>query len=176
MHGSLILEVLIALSIAVVVFSSFLFMQGNFFKTKRDGLIKMQAAYYAGEAMEAIRRIRDDSSRGFNGANGLVSFATSDVTPNRFIPSLSTGDWLLVAYSSGAHDALYNPKDGYQVGVYFYTVSRNASGSIISGGGSDPNTRRVVIRVCWVTVNCQSSAPGGANEVVVESYFTGWKN
>ena len=190
-RGSLLIELVIAAGIAVFVFSSFFATQNAFFGVKRNGLIRMQAAYYAAEAMEAVRRVRDDKTRGFYGV-GIQSLAVSDDgSVGRFIPQIINGDWSIVPYlSSVQHDALYNPKDGYQVGIYFYMVNRNTDeipckavpidtqlcGAILPGSGSDTNTRKVVTRVCWGSAMCQNTTPGGDTEVVMETYLTGWKN
>ena len=139
------IELIIVAAIIGVTFFALAELQVALLKSKTDSINKTRATYYAIEAIEAVRRVRDDTSRGWP---TIQTYTTGGGTLYYPIISATTGDWDLTTTSN-------TPDSGFTWSLAFYNVNRDTipgSGAIVTGSGSpDDDTRRAVATVSWGT-------------------------
>lgn len=155
--GSLLLELLIAISVIAIILSFsanalFLSMKGNKISGDRD-----TASALASETLEAVRSVVEEN---FQNIYGLTK------STGRYYPVLSGNKWVL---SSGDETINMNSVS-YIRYVTVDNVSRDPGTRNIqsnySGTDDDPSTQKVTVTVSWV----------GGNPIYVSEYFFRWKN
>ena len=127
--GQSLVELLLAISLAALLLPALL----TGLVASREGRVQQKqrsdAVSYLRESAEAVRNVRD---------SGWSNFATNGT----FHPVISGSNWSLV---SGAETL-----NGFTRQIVVSDVSRDASGAIVTSGGTvDPSTKKVVSTVSW---------------------------
>ena len=129
--GMSLVEVIIASAIVLLLSTSLIYANLVYYKTSSTNLKSVKAIYLAEEGVEVINFMSDNwNSLGTNGVNYYLFW--DGVT------------WLATT-TKNLVDEMYERK--------FYTdaVSRDLQDKIVlSGGSTDPNTRKVTVEVSWV--------------------------
>jgi type II secretory pathway pseudopilin PulG len=154
------IEILIAVAIIALVFTSLLGLAA--FSLKASLLTKetIQAKNIAQETLEAVRNFRDGTD--WEDANGLKNILTGEANPyhpekNGSVPP----EWELVAGEENIN--------GFTRKVIFYDVQRNGDDDIVeSGGTNDDYTKKVKAVVSW-------QKRGEAHQTEIITYLTGWR-
>ena len=149
-----LVEILVTASVIAISFVGFL----SFILFSRDQALKAQhkteAVSSAEEALEVVRKLRDDSY--------AANIATKTVGTTYYpVISGSPAAWTLTASNPG-------PTNGYTTNLVFSNVSRDASFNIAASGTNDPDTKKVV---ATVTYN-----DSGQKQVQITTYITDIKN
>lgn len=146
--GQTVVEVIVAMTLfAILATGSVVVILGSFL-TSRQGEEEARAAFLAQEGLEAVESIRN---RGWATlVDGSYGLSTSGTT------------WSF----SGTSQVI----EKYTRVIQVSSVSRNASGDIVTTGGTvDPNTKRVESRVTWNFV------PTSTNTVRMTQLMTNWQ-
>lgn len=134
-RGFGIIEILVAVAvISVALFSiqqvSFLYLKQNIENKK-----SLKASYYAEEALEAVRSVRDQ---------GWTANIASLTMGANYYPIISSNKWILTATNPGAIENIYTKQ------VVIDNVSRDTNDNIVSSGGTDdPNTKKATATISW---------------------------
>ncbi len=169
-QGFGLIEIVIVCGIVVMTFLVFTRAEVAALRLFRAGQENLESSLLAGEALEAVRSVRDESWT----ANIAWRTQTPLASPSlRYYPVVISGKWSLATSSPGLINGIY---DRF---VVFEKVSRDGSDRIVSSGGTDdPGTRRVTAHVQWGTkttrvisymTNFQASL-GGTTETKTVSY------
>ncbi len=127
--GYSIIEVIIAMGLAMIVVPVIILGA----VTARDGKLqqtqRVQAVALASEASEVIKALRNDNWSNIS-ANGV------------FHPTITNGNWV---FASGSEVV-----DGFTRSITISDVNRDASGNIVTTGGTlDPSTKKITLTVTW---------------------------
>jgi type II secretory pathway pseudopilin PulG len=150
--GQSLIEIVIAVAIVVIGFFAvmgfLLFSSSASTKAKHN----TEAVILAEQAMEAVRKLRDDSwSENIRPLlNGTV-----------YYPVISSNHWVLSTTNPGA-------TNGYTTTVVFSAVNRDANDNIASSGTVDNNSRKVVVTTSW--------NDSGSKSVTLTTYITNFNN
>lgn len=149
--GFSIIEILVAITIIAIAFSSLLGMAVMSLKISATLEQTDQANSLAQESMEAIRNFRDGTSWNENGL-GTVLVGT---------------DYHFVVSASSSWELVQGPETigQFSRSIVFINVSRDSDDNIVqSGGTNDPNTKEAEVTVNWT-----------GHQVVLDAYFTNWQ-
>jgi type II secretory pathway component PulJ len=151
--GQSLIEIIIAISIFAMIFSSMISLSLGGFNALRQGGEQIEAEALAQEGLEAVISVRNRDWNLLNACNSSC------------IVSISGGRWVL---SSGAEEIIGK----YTRKVSFADVYRNASNKIVvfgtPGAILDPNSKESTSLVEW------NIRPGILNEVRRVSLVTNW--
>lgn len=134
-RGFGIIEIIVAVAvISVALFTiqqvSFLYLKQNIENKKN-----LKASYYAEEALEAVRSIRDQ---------GWTANIASLTMGANYYPIISSNKWTLTATNPGVIENIYTGQ------VVIDNVSRDSNDNIVSSGGTDdPNTKKATVTILW---------------------------
>lgn len=134
-RGFGIIEILVAVAvISVALFTiqqvSFLYLKQNIENKK-----SLKASYYAEEALEAVRSVRDQ---------GWTANIASLTMGADYYPIISSNKWTLSATNPGVIENIYTRQ------VVIDNVSRDSNDNIVSSGGTnDPNTKKATATILW---------------------------
>ncbi len=148
--GFSMVEVVIAVSIAVLFFLAIyeVILFSN--KIMANGLRKIEAGYLAQEGIEAARLMRD---------NGWTdNIATLNNNTDYYL-ELVGGQWTLTVTPQELINGIFSRR------INLYAVNRDGDDNIAAAGTIDTNTRRVLVNVSWEERGKQYSIP-------VEAYIT----
>lgn len=154
--GALIVEVLIAIFIIIVVFTSLFELVNLSLQTSITTKKTIQANHIAQETMEAVRNFRDNTTWNTDGlgtlSTGISYFPqkTSDNPPK----------WSLVVGEENIN--------GFVRKVFFEKVYRNGNGNIAETGTEDTNTKKVVVNISW-------QERGKTYQIELITYLTNWR-
>jgi len=128
-RGSLIIELLIAIALAGLVIPAIL----TGLVASREGKVqqeqRLQAVPLLRETVEAVKSVRQ---------NNWTTFAVNGT----FHPVAANGSWSLVSGTATV--------SGFVQSVVISDVNRNASGAIVTNGGTlDPSTKKVYVKISW---------------------------
>ncbi|MBI4225473.1 MAG: hypothetical protein HY617_04090 [Candidatus Sungbacteria bacterium] len=161
-----LIEMIIVCGIIVMTFLVFMRAEVSALRLFRAGQENMEAALLAGEALEAVRSVRDESW-----VNNIA--VLDDTGATRYYPVVQNGKWQLTAAAQPAINGTYTRF------VTFAKVFRDSQDKIAASGTADANTRKVTSRVEWGSgksssvisyiTNFQASL-GGAGETKQVSY------
>lgn len=149
-----LIEILITATIIAISFIGFL----TFILFSRDQTLKAQrkteAVSLAEEALEVVRKLRDDSY--------ATNIATK-VAGTTYYPTISGSPaaWSLSTTDPGA-------TNGYTTTIVFSNVARDANFNIAGSGTDDPDTKQVA-----ATVSYEDS---GQKQVQIVTYITDLKD
>ncbi len=116
-----------------------------------EASLKLRAAFLAEEGVEAVRAIRD--------TGWSANIAPLPLGQDYYL-RFSGGIWILDPMSQPKVDNIFDRR------VVFGEVKRNASDDIVSAGGvSDPDAKKVTVRVSWAT-------RGGTASTTMATYLT----
>jgi hypothetical protein len=148
--GSSIVEVILAMAIFSLIASTMVSFALGGFNALQQGGEQTQAEFLAGEAIEAIRSIKDDAW------NDIIYNQTSLVT--------SSGRWFFTG--EGVDETIGQ----YTRTIVFEDVCRDVLDDIVDCPGSytDVHTKKVSSTVSWIT------GVGKTNEVERVVYITNW--
>lgn len=163
--GISIIEILIAVAIIGISFSSILGVATLSLRQTGDTGLEARATALAKETMEVVITYRngiawnnDDPADEYDGL-GVVSLLAS------YYPKLSQdvpAKWQLV---QGQEQV-----DGFTRDIVFADVSRDANSNIVEQGGTiDPNTKKATATVLW-------QDRGTTRQVQLLMYLTNWKD
>ncbi len=128
-----LIELLVVGAIIAISFVGFM----TFILFSRDQTLKAQrkteAVGYAEEAIEVVRKLRDD------GYTGNIASKTAGTT---YYPTISGNAWSLSTSNPGA-------TNGYTTTVVFSSVNRDGSANIATSGTADPDSKKVVATVSY---------------------------
>ena len=148
-NGQSVIEVIIAVAIFIIIEGSAVVTVLGSFLTSRQGEEETNATFLAIEGLDAVTSIRNqswdnltDGDHGLNSTLGVWSFSgTSDPPVGKYTRKITVG-----------------------------SVERDASGDIVSGGGTvDVDTKKVSSQVSWNFV------PSKLTLVELTSYYTNWQ-
>lgn len=138
-----LIEILIATAIIAVAFIGiigfFIFSQNATLRGVRNA----EATSLAEEAMEAVRKLRDESW-----TNNIVT-KTNGTT---YYPVISANKWDLQTTNP-------DPSSFYTTTVVFSAVTRDANSNISSSGTNDSDSRKVVVTVSWLESGATKTVP-----------------
>lgn len=153
-HGFGLIEILVTASIVAVSFIGFM----TFILFSRDQTLKAQrkteAVSLAEEAIEIVRKLRDDS---------YASNIATKVLGTTYYPVISGSPaaWTLTTSVPGS-------TNGYTTSIVFTSVNRDTNFNIAEAGTIDPDTKKVT-----ATVTYQDS---GTKQVKITTYITDMKD
>ncbi len=149
--GFTLVELLIAGAVIAIAFTAIvgflLFSQNITLKSQRN----TEAVGLAEQAMEAVRKLRDDS--------WTSNIATLTVGTT-YYPSVSGNQWTLVTINP-------NSSSYYTTKIVLSDVNRDSNDNISAAGTNDPNTKKVVTTVSW--------SDSGTRSAVLTTYITNFK-
>jgi len=150
MHkGFSIIEVIIAIAIALMVFVGIYEIFIISTVATKQNIQKTQATHLAEEAIDVMKSLRNI------GWTDNISVLQSDTL---YYPELVTSTWNMSLNDPG-------PADGYTTMITLYDVYRDGADDIAAAGTLDPNTKHIVSRVEW-------EHKGNTKSVELESYLT----
>jgi|GEM_PF-1133306 len=159
--GILLIELVISSALILLVFVSLFFLQSQLLRIKQDGISKTKATYYAEEAMEAIRYIREHDP------DAWAAISIIPVSQDRWI-QLSGNQWSFVSSSPGLLESTYDRRvrfeKVYRVADFDDPICGSAQGA--GCNYDDPGSRRVIVQVTWA---------GGTAGVTLETIITDWQ-
>jgi hypothetical protein len=123
----------------VGIIGFFVFAQGATLRGVRNA----EATSLAEEAMEAVRKLRDESW-----TTNIVSKAAGTT----YYPNISSNKWVLQTTNP-------LPTSFYTTTIVFSNVNRDASSNIATSGSNDANTRKVVVTVTWRESGVDKTVP-----------------
>jgi len=130
-----LLEMVIGISVAAVVFLSIGQITILSLKVSQEKDLRLQASNLAKEGLEAVRTIRDDGWT--TNISGLTFGST-------YYIATSTNQWILTGVDPGLIDGQFTRT------LIFENVSRDANDDItLVGGVDDPGTKKVTATVYW---------------------------
>lgn len=145
-----IVEIIIAIAIGLIFFSS---IYGIIFFSDRAihlNLRKTEAIELAKEGIEIVRIIKN------NDWTNDIDTLTSGTT---YYPVLSGGEWSLTTTPQALVNGIFT------MTITVYDVNRDANDDIATSGTDDPNTKRVVSTISW-------TERAKTNTVELQSYIT----
>jgi prepilin-type N-terminal cleavage/methylation domain-containing protein len=150
-EGFGLIEVLIAavvIGISFVGFSTFiLFSRDQTLKAQRE----TEAVALAEEALEVVRKMRDDSWSNISGK----------IVGTTYYPKITGSTWILDTTPP-------SPSGYYTTRIVFSNVTRDASFNIASVGINDPETKKVEASVTW--------NDSGTKSLSLTTYITNFRN
>lgn len=153
--GSLLIEVLISMSIAVIfslAIGSFVAANNRLVSTAKN---ETRATAYAKEAMEQVMAIKQDSWLGIK-----------DLAEGYYIVQQTDNKFTLVTDSNTPPGERVD--DMYIRTIHINKAYRDANGNLSESGQEDPNVRRINVTVSW--------NENGANKSEhLTTYITNWK-
>jgi type II secretory pathway pseudopilin PulG len=154
--GFSVIEIIFASALFLIFSGAAIIVVLQGFDANRTATETIVANQYAIEGIEAVRSIKNQSY-----AN-LVATAGTGLAR---VPSGSAFVW---AFSGSQNQ--FGPNNKYTRVITISSVNRDASGNIVSSGGSlDPNTKKATATVTW------NHTPTRINTVVQTTYFTNWR-
>jgi hypothetical protein len=154
--GFSVVEIILASALFLIFSGGSIVVVLQGFDANRTGTEVVVANQYAIEGIEAVRSIRNQSYANLvaSGSAGLTRVASGPA----FV-------WTF----SGTNNK-FGPNNKYTRVISISSVNRDASGNIVSSGGSlDPNTMKATSTVTW------NVTPTRHDTVVQTSYFTNWR-
>lgn len=147
-----LVEIVIVGAVVAVSFIGFL----TFILFSREQTLKAQrkteAVSLAQEALEVVRKLRDDS---------YSSNITTKVVGTTYYPTISGNAWTLSTSNPGT-------TNGYTTTIVFSNVNRDSNFDIATTGTNDPDTRKVVASVTY--------EDSGTKTVNLTTYITDLKD
>jgi hypothetical protein len=155
--GFSVVEIILASALFLIFSGASIVVVLQGFDANRVATETIVANQYASEGIEAVRSIRNQSYA------KLVATAGTGVTQ---VPA-GTGVWTF----SGVQDQnTFAPVNKYTRVITISAVRRDASGNIVSSGGTvDPNTMKATSTVTW------NHTPTRINSVVQTTYLSNWQ-
>lgn len=153
-HGFGLIEILVTATIIAISFIGFM----SFILFSRDQTLKAQrkteAVSLAEEAIEVVRKLRDD---------GYAANIATKIVGTTYYPTITgtPAAWSLSTSNPGA-------TNGYTTTLVFANVARDANFNIVASGTNDPDTKQVT-----ATVTYQDS---GTKQVQITTYITDMKD
>jgi prepilin-type N-terminal cleavage/methylation domain-containing protein len=137
--GVSLVELLIAIFIFSVVLGSLITVSNMYLSEAGDSLKSAKAAYFAEEGVEAMKTIRDAKW------TNITNLSTSTIYYLTFNTASSTNYfWATTTTATST--------DGFTRKITISSVKRDATGHIISvGGTADANTRLINVSVSWIS-------------------------
>ena len=152
--GFSIVEVVIAIAIALMLFSSIYSIIFFSNQTMHRALRKTEAVQFAQEGIEIVRTIKNVSW-----TDDIATLTSGTV----YYPVLVGDLWTLSTISQPLINGTFTRT------ISIYAVNRDANDDIAVVGTDDPKTKRVVVTVSWVEKSV-------TNSVVLETYLTNFLN
>lgn len=146
--GMSLVEMIVVASIAALVFVGLSQAETLALRLLRAERQNLEATLLAGEALEAVRAVRDESW-----AN-ISSLATDGTL---YYPLIENGKWAATTTAPSLINGMYTRS------LLFNQVSRDAQDRIAVSGANDPSTRKATARVSW---------NGGVKSVEFVTYIT----
>jgi len=147
-----LLELLIAGAVIAIAFTAIatflLFSRAATLKSKNTS----EANSLAAEAIEAVRKLRDDGWT----AN-IVTLTNGTV----YYPTVSANQWTLTTTNP-------SPSSYYTTKIVLSAVNRDSNDDIAASGTNDPKSRKVVVSVSWNN--------SGSKKVSLTTYITDFNN
>ncbi|OGH87381.1 MAG: hypothetical protein A2206_00050 [Candidatus Magasanikbacteria bacterium RIFOXYA1_FULL_40_8] len=152
--GFSMVEIIIAIAIALFFFSSIYGIISFSNKIMHEGLRKTEAIQFAQEGIEIVRTIKN------NNWTDDIATLTSGVA---YYPVIVDGRWTLTAVAQPAINGVFTRT------ITIYSVNRDVNDDIAEAGTDDPKTKRIVASVSWLE--------RGNNEAVsLQAYLTNFLN
>ena len=152
--GFSMVEIIIAIAIALFFFSSIYGIISFSNKIMHEGLRKTEAIQFAQEGIEIVRTIKN------NNWTDDIAILTSGVA---YYPVIVDGRWTLTAVAQPAINGVFTRT------ITIYSVNRDVNDDIAEAGTDDPKTKRIVASVSWLE--------RGNNEAVsLQAYLTNFLN
>lgn len=152
--GFSIVEVVVAIAIGLMFFSS---IYGIIFfanKSMHRGLSRTEAIQFAQEGIEIVRTIKN------NNWTDNIATLTSATT---YYPYISDGAWALTTTPQPLINGMFTRT------ITIFSVNRDANDDIAVVGTDNPKTKRVVVNVSWVE-------RGITDSVSLQAYMTNFLN
>lgn len=131
-----LIEIVIVCGIVVMTFLVFMRAEAVALRLFRAGQENMESSLLAGEGLEAVRSVRDESW-----TNNIASLDDMGIT--HYYPVVQNGKWQLTTVAQPSINGMYTSF------VIFNKVFRDGQDKIAASGTADPNTRKVTSQVQW---------------------------
>lgn len=131
-----LIEIVIVCGIVVMTFLVFMRAETVALRLFRAGQENMESSLLAGEGLEAVRSVRDESW-----TNNIALLDDTGVT--HYYPVVQNGKWQLVTAAQPLINGIYTRF------VTFNKVFRDGQDKIAVSGTADPNTRKMTSQVQW---------------------------
>jgi type II secretory pathway pseudopilin PulG len=157
-RGFSVIEVILAAAIFMVFASAAVIVILGGYNTNRLGAEETVATQFAAEGIEAVKSIKNQAYSNLSNTSGigLKRNATTGVWEWQTSPPNNT--------------LIHNISDNYSREIKVENVNRDASGNIVSTGGTlDPDTKKVTSTVSW---NFNAARPESVSFI---TYLTDWK-
>ena len=148
--GFSIVEVMVAISIAVMFFLAIYEMILFSNKITANSLRRVEAVNFAQEGVEAIRTIRD---------NSWSTNLAGVVNDTNYYLAILGGKWTISQTTAPLLNNIFTRT------IKFYGVNRDVDGNISVSGTADSKTKKVVSTVSW-------TERGQSYNVSLETYIT----
>lgn len=133
-----LVEILVAMFVFSVVLGALITASNMYLSRSGDNLKSAKAAYFAEEGIEAMKTIRDVSW------TNITSLSTTTTYYLNFNTASSTN----YVWNTSASPT---STDGFTREITLAGVNRDATGHIVSSGGTyDANTRLVTVSIAWI--------------------------
>ncbi|MEK7453004.1 MAG: hypothetical protein AAB614_02100 [Patescibacteria group bacterium] len=130
-----LVEIIMGVSIAIIVFLSIGQVMILSLKVSSDKDLKLRALNLAKEGIEVVRNIRDD---------GWTSRITTLTSGTTYYVATSTNQWILTTLNPGLIE------NNFTRTVTVSNVARDGNFNIVTSGGvNDPGTKKVTSTVYW---------------------------
>lgn len=134
-RGFGIIEIIVAIAIISIAFFAISQTSVIYLKQTLQNKQSLKAAYFAEEALEAVRSVRDQ---------GWATNIAALTMGSTYYPIISGNKWILTSSNPGPVEGIYTRQ------IILNNVSRDASDNIVtSGGTNDPNTKKVATTISW---------------------------
>lgn len=151
--GFSVVEIILASALFLIFSGASIVVVLQGFDLNRVGTETIVANQYAIEGIEAVRSIRNQS------------YANLVVTAGAGLTRSASNTWTFSGVSNQ-----FGPNNMYTRVIVISSVSRDASGNIVSSGGSvDANTMKVTSTVTW------NHTPTRIDKVIQTTYLTNWR-
>ena len=152
--GFSVVEIILACALFMIFSGASIVVVLQGFDANRTATEMIIANQYASEGIEAVRSIRNQS------------YANLVATSGTGLARGASNTW---TFSGTSNTNTFSPVGKYSRVIVISSVSRDASGNIVSSGGTvDPNTMRVRATVTW------SHTPTRVDSVIQTTYLTNW--
>lgn len=155
--GLSVIEVILAAAIFMIFATAAVITVVQGFNVNRLGAEETTATQFAAEGIEAVRSIKNQAYSNLSNTSGI------GVKRNA-----TTGVWEWQT-SPPNNTLIHNISDNYSREIKVENVNRDASGNIVSTGGTlDPDTKKVTSTASW---NFNAARP---ESVALTTYLTDW--
>lgn len=152
-RGFSVIEILVVVTIVgIAIFSLYELVVISRTSTSNQ-MRRLQALSYAQEGMEAMRSIRD---RSWDSHIAPLTETTA------YYLTFTNSTWTLTTTNPGPLDGLFTRI------IKVAPVTRDSNGNIVTGGTTDPDTRRVTVTVTW-------AERGSDRSVELQTYLTNFQ-